>query len=239
MLSLASVAVVTQAETQVSIGVNVPGVSIGIHTPQYPQFVRVPRYPVYYAPQQSANLFFYDGLYWAYQRDDWYSSAWYDGPWQAVGRQRVPLYVLRVPVRYYRDPPSYFHGWRPDAPPRWGEHWGNDWQQQRSGWDQWNHNAMPPPAPLPRYQRRYSGQRYPQGEQQQDLQGRNYPYQPRDADRRDQPPPAKAHSNEGRSGDQDKPRQVGPGPGNSQGNGKAKGHDKDRDDDSSGQQRKK
>ena len=48
-------------------------------------------------------------------------------------------------------------GWRADAPPRWGDHWGNDWQQRRSGWDRWDHRIAPAPAPLPVYQRRYSG----------------------------------------------------------------------------------
>jgi hypothetical protein len=249
MLSLALGAVVSQAETQVSIGISVPGVSIGINTPRYPQFVRVPSYPVYYAPQQGANLFFYDGQYWAYQRDNWYSSSWYDGPWYAVGPQRVPLYVLRIPVRYYRDPPNYFRGWRPDAPPRWGEYWGNDWQQQRSGWDRWNRSTMPAPAPLPRYQRQYSGERYPKVEQQQDLHGRNYRYQPRDAGVREQVrerAPQRGNENraQGRSEAQDVRRQEGParggGEGRGQGNGKTKGHDKDREDsDAPGQPRKK
>ncbi|MDP1900809.1 MAG: hypothetical protein Q8K96_10195 [Rubrivivax sp.] len=177
-----SLGAASQAETQVSIGVSVPGVSIGIHMPAYPQFVRVPNYPVYYAPGLQANYFFYDGLYWVYQQDNWYSSSWYDGPWYAVGPQAVPLYVLRVPVRYYRNPPPHFDGWRRDAPPRWGEHWGDDWQRQRSGWDRWNRRAAPAPAPLPVYQRQYSGERYPRIEQQQALQGRNYRYQPRDAE---------------------------------------------------------
>lgn len=71
--------------------------------------------------------------------------------------------------------------WRSDAPPRWGDHWGHDWEQRRSGWDRWNRNAVPAPAPLPAYQRQYSGERYPrQVEQQQSLQQRNYRYQPHD-----------------------------------------------------------
>ena len=41
----------------------------------------------------------------------------------------------------------------------------NDWQHQRSGWDEWNHNSVPRPAPLPTYQRQYSGNRYPSYEQ--------------------------------------------------------------------------
>ena len=147
----------------------------------YPELVRVPGYPVYYAPRLSANFFFYDGLYWVYRDDSWYASSWYNGPWGPVGREAVPPFVLRVPVRYYRQPPSYFQGWRPDAPPRWGEHWGHEWERSRSGWDRWNRRSVPAPAPLPVYQRGYSGQRYPQQvEQQHEVRDRNYRYQPRE-----------------------------------------------------------
>jgi hypothetical protein len=87
-----------------------------------------------------------------------------------------------VPVRYYRHPPKYFHGWRADAPPHWGEHWGSDWEQQRSGWNQWNRHSGPPPAPLPAYQRNYSGDRYPVAPQQQyAIRSEKYRYQPREA----------------------------------------------------------
>lgn len=169
------------AQVSVGIGIALPGVSIGIQVPAYPQLVRVPGYPVYYAPQLASNFFFYDGMYWVYQDDRWYASAWYDGPWGLVDPQAVPLFVLRIPVRYYRSPPPYFQPWRADAPPRWGEHWGRDWEQQRHGWDRWNHRAVPAPAPLPTYQRRYSQDRYPkQIEQQQQLHNQNYRHRPRD-----------------------------------------------------------
>jgi hypothetical protein len=137
------------AVAQVSIGISMPGVSIGINMPVYPQLVRVPNYPVYYAPQVQANYFFYDGMYWVYQQDNWYASSWYNGPWGLVSPQAVPVYVLRIPVRYYRNPPMYFRGWQADAPPRWNEHWGHDWSRQRSGWDHWDRRAAPAPAPLP------------------------------------------------------------------------------------------
>lgn len=169
------------AAVQVSIGIGLPNVSIGINLPAYPQLVRVPGYPVYYAPRLEANFFFYDSMYWVYQDDNWYASSWYNGPWGLVGPGAVPVYVLRIPVRYYRQPPAYFREWRPDAPPRWGDHWGRDWEQRRSGWDRWNRRAAPPPAPLPVYQRQYSGDRYPrQVKQQQELHEKNYRYQPRD-----------------------------------------------------------
>ena len=169
------------AAAQVSIGIGMPGVSIGINMPVYPEFVRVPNYPVYYAPRVNSNYFFYDGMYWVYQQDNWYASSWYNGPWALVAPDVVPVYILRVPVRYYRQPPAYFHGWRSDAPPRWDEHWGNSWQQNRQGWNNWNRNAAPAPAPLPTYQRQYSGNRYPGLEQQRTIQSQNYRYQPRDA----------------------------------------------------------
>ncbi len=170
---------VAPAAAQVSVGLAVPGVSIGIDVPVYPQLVPVPGYPVYYAPQLNSNYFFYDGAYWVYDQDNWYSSAWYNGPWNLVSPDLVPLFVLRVPVSYYRRPPVYFRGWRSDAPPRWGEHWGRSWEQRRRGWDHWNRGSVPRPAPLPIYQRQYSGNRYPRGEQQRTLQSQNYRYQQR------------------------------------------------------------
>ena len=169
------------AAVQVSIGIGLPNVSIGINLPAYPQLVVVPGYPVYYAPHMQANYFFYDGMYWVFQGDNWYVSSWYNGPWWFVEPYAVPVYVLRVPVRYYRQPPTYFRGWRPDAPPRWGNHWGRNWEQHRSGWDKWDRSAVSAPAPLPAYQRQYSGDRYPhQVEQQRQLQQERYRYQPRD-----------------------------------------------------------
>lgn len=171
----------TSAVAQVSIGIGLPNVSIGINVPVYPQLVLVPGYPVYYAPGVDSNYFFYDGMYWVYQDDNWYASSWYNGPWALVSPEAVPVYILRVPVRYYRRPPAYFGGWGRDAPPRWGEHWGHDWEQRHSGWDRWNRRAAPPPAPLPVYQRQYSGNRYPPAEQQRILHSQRYQYQPRDA----------------------------------------------------------
>ncbi len=169
------------AANQVSIGIGLPHVSIGINLPAYPHLVRVPGYPVYYAPQMTANYFFYDGMYWIFHGDNWYASSWYNGPWSFVQPDYVPVYILRVPVRYYRKPPTYFRGWRADAPPRWRENFGRDWEQRRPDWDKWNRRAAPAPAPLPSYQRQYSKDRYPrQMEQQHELQQQKYRYQPRD-----------------------------------------------------------
>ena len=173
---------VTAANAEISIGIALPGVSIGVNMPIYPQLVRVPGYPVYYDPRADSNYFFYDGLYWVYQGDNWYASSWYNGPWELTDPYAVPLFVLRVPVRYYRQPPTYFRGWRADAPPRWDDHWGHEWEQRRSGWDRWDRRSAPAAAPLPTYQRQYSGARYPRAEEQQHaIRSQNYRYQPHEA----------------------------------------------------------
>jgi len=172
----------TPGVAQVSIQIGLPGINIGINQPVYPQLVQVPGYPVYYDPGAASNYFFYDGMYWVFQGDSWYASSWYNGPWALVSPRYVPVFILRVPVTYYRHPPAYFRGWQPSGPPRWGEHWGNDWERQRQGWDRWDHGSAPRPAPLPVYQKQYSGTRYPRAEQQQELHREKYSYQTRDAE---------------------------------------------------------
>lgn len=207
------------AEVRIGIGIWTPNVSIGINLPTYPQLVPVPGYPVYYAPQLQANYFFYDGMYWIYSDDNWYASYWYNGPWGSVEPYDVPLFVLRIPVRYYRSPPVYFRGWRLNAPPRWGHHWGPDWERQRSGWDRWQRSSAPARAPLPAYQRKYSGERYPrQVEQQRELHKQQYRYQPKDPVIRKhfQPRFEQRAPEPAQRGRQEEPRRLAPRPEESQ-----------------------
>lgn len=160
-------------------------VNIDLNLSLFPELVPVPGYPVYYAPAIDSNYFFYDGRYWLFDDDDWYVSTWYNGPWEYVEPDFVPLYVLRIPVRYYRRPPPYFRGWYYDAPPRWGYHWGHDWERRHYDWDKWDRRHVPARAPLPQYQRDYSRDRYPDRDEQREIRERNYRYQPRDAERHD------------------------------------------------------
>lgn len=167
------------ADVSIGIGIGTPHVSIGINLPVFPRLVPVPGYPVYYAPRVSANYFFYDGMYWVFWNDAWYASDWYNGPWWLVEPEFVPLFILRIPVRYYVEPPVYFRHWHSHAPPRWGEHWGPRWEERRRGWDHWKRGSVPARAPIPVYQRRYSGDRYPRFEEQRELRSRHYRYEPR------------------------------------------------------------
>ena len=170
------------AFAQVGVNIGIGAVNVGINVPVYPRLVRIPGYPVYYDPALSANYFFYDGLFWVFSDGNWYDSAWYDGPWDLVEPLDVPQFVLLIPVRYYRSPPVFFRGWARDEPPRWGAHWGGDWERRREGWDHWNRSSVPAPAPLPVYQRQYSGGRYPRSvEQQQSIRSQNYNFRPHDA----------------------------------------------------------
>ncbi len=169
------------AQTNLNVGVEYSSESIGIDILAYPELYAVPGYPVYYAPSLGTNYFFYDGMYWVYQNDYWYMGSWFDGPWLIVDPLDVPQFILRIPVHYYRQPPFYFSQWMPEAPPHWGEQWGADWEQQRRGWDSWNQFTVPPPAPLPNYQRQYSGARYPRFmAQQREIEMQHYRYRPRE-----------------------------------------------------------
>jgi hypothetical protein len=153
--------------------------SIGVDLFDYPEMELIPGYPVYYAPQLQMNYFFYDGKYWVFQDDNWYESSWYDGPWWLVDPDDVPDFILRIPVQYYLEPPAFFFGWIDIDPPHWGEHWGHDWDRRRHGWDKWDHHTHLKAAPLPVYQREYSGDKYPREvELQRELQQKNYRYQP-------------------------------------------------------------
>lgn len=180
VVSLLLAAPLGATEAQVSIQIGVPSLAIVFRQPHYPTLVAVPGHPVYYDPNANGNYFFYDGMYWVYEGDNWYASDWFDGPWAVVNPQVVPVFLLRVPVVYYRHPPAYFRGWHANSPPRWGEHWGSTWERQRGGWDRWDRRQVPAPAPLPAYQRQYSGDRYPHAEQQRALRNQNYRHEPRD-----------------------------------------------------------
>lgn len=178
-----------------ALGLTVGGTSfasadVRIHLSFFPDLVPVPGYPVYYAPGVEANFFFYDGMYWLYDDDGWYMSNWYDGPWEYVDPDDVPLFVLRVPLRYYRAPPAYFWGGYRDAPPRWGHYWGPGWERNHRDWDRWDRRRIPPPAPLPTYQRSYPRDRYPDRNEQREIHERNYPN----------------HSNYSRDGDRSRER---------------------------------
>ncbi|GEM_PF-1134997 len=157
-------------------------VSIGIDLPVFPRLEVIPNYPVYYAPSVRANYFFYDGLFWDFNVEDgyWYSSSWYNGPWVFVEPVYVPQVILVIPYRYYRVRPRYWSGWDNDRPPRWGNHWGPQWESSRHDWEHWDRGRSYAAAPLPVYQKKYDKNHYPAPSQQITIRNERYRYEPKD-----------------------------------------------------------
>ena len=167
------------------------GVELGIHLSSYPDLVLIPGMPVYYDPRIIANYFFYEGAFWVFEDDDWYQSDWYNGPWARVPRDEVPVFLLRIPVRYFHRPPLYFRPWALEMPPRWALRWGREWEHRHRGWDRWDRRLPPPPpAPLPFYQQDFPRERYPYApEMQRRLHERHYRYRPPQPPATPPPPP--------------------------------------------------
>lgn len=115
-----------------SAGTGHAGVSVdlGIHLGAPPQFEQVPETPVSYAPSVGANLFLYDGQYFAFKGGVWLASPGYQGPWSEVPPQYVPRPILAVPVRYYHERPREWSQWHREAAPRWAPTWGNRWEDR-------------------------------------------------------------------------------------------------------------
>jgi hypothetical protein len=107
-------------------------VDLGIHLGSPPQFQQVPETPVSYAPGVGANLFLYDGQFFAFRGGVWFGGPGYNGPWSEVRPEYVPRPILAVPVRYYHERPREWAHWRHEAAPRWGSTWGNRWEERRA-----------------------------------------------------------------------------------------------------------
>jgi len=93
-----------QADAQVSVNVNLGPPPVIFAAP--PRVVVVPQSPVYYAPDTSYNVFFYEGRYYSFHNGGWFLATSHGGPWALVPVDRVPRHVLAVPVKYYKIPPG-------------------------------------------------------------------------------------------------------------------------------------
>ena len=124
-----AVACLTVEPVQAQVHVN-----IGINLPAPPQWVVVPGLPVYYAPGAPADVFQYNGQCYVFADGGWYVGPGHRGPWIAVAPPYVPAPLLRVPVRYYHEPPGHWREWRHEEPPRWEHDYGHEWDKHREGW---------------------------------------------------------------------------------------------------------
>ena len=92
------------AEAQVSVNVNIGPPPVIFAAP--PRVLVVPNTPVYYAPDTTYNVFFYEGRYYSFHNGAWFLAGSHGGPWAFVPPERVPRPVVMVPVRYYKIPPG-------------------------------------------------------------------------------------------------------------------------------------
>ena len=109
---LLSGASATAADVKIQLGLGVP--PLVLTAP--PQLVVVPGTPVYYAPDVSANLFFYNGRYYTVANGVWSMAPDYTGPWAVIQIGQVPAPVAAVPVEYYKIPPGQL---KKHGPPPW------------------------------------------------------------------------------------------------------------------------
>lgn len=93
----------SNAEVNVSITVPLPGLVISAP----PAMVVIPGTYVYYPPDVTADVFFYQGYWYRPYRGRWYAARGYNGPWKFMAINRVPRPLLRVPPSYRRIPPGY------------------------------------------------------------------------------------------------------------------------------------
>jgi hypothetical protein len=108
------------SDVKINIGLGVPPMVLTAP----PQLVVVPGTPVYYAPDVSANLFFYKGRYYTVANGVWSRAPAYNGPWAVIQIGQVPAPVVAVPVEYYKIPPGQLkkHGPLPWAGQGHGKH---------------------------------------------------------------------------------------------------------------------
>jgi len=116
------------AEVNVNIGVFAPPPPVVIPGPPAMAVIPATRY-VYYAPEGSVGLFFYQGCWWRPHDGRWFRAHSYKGPWRYIDNNHTPTPILRLPADYRKVPPGHYkvtHG-------QMQKHWKH-WERHRH-WD--------------------------------------------------------------------------------------------------------
>ena len=154
---------VTPATAQVSIGIGLPGVSIGINLPVYPQLVRGAGLPGLLRAASEFELLLLRRHVLGLPGDNWYASSWYNGPWGLVARRpcRCSSCASRCATTGARRRTST------DGGPTRRRVGASTGATTGSSIEADGTSGIATPrrrrAPLPTYQRQYSGNRYPHG----------------------------------------------------------------------------
>lgn len=88
----------------INVNINLGPPPIVVANP--PAVVMVPDSRVYFVPDPTIDIFFYDGYWWSPRGNRWYRARAYRGPWVVVRASIVPSAVIYMPrdyrVRYAR-----------------------------------------------------------------------------------------------------------------------------------------
>ncbi len=121
------------APTSAGAGV---GVNFNINVGPPPVFVEppadlvlIPGTGVYFVPGFSADIFFFDGFWWAPRGPAWYRAGSPRGPWIVAEPRFVPRPLFRVP-RNYR---ARFEHERHVPYGQWRREHGDHWSERTHG----------------------------------------------------------------------------------------------------------
>jgi len=117
------------AEVNVSVSIPLPGLVI----PVPPLMAVIPGTYVYYPPDVSENIFFYQGHWYRPHREGWFIAKGYNGPWRSVAVGHVPRAVVNIPHGYRGMRPQYDRISHDDMRKNW-----RGWERERH-WDHDEH----------------------------------------------------------------------------------------------------
>ncbi|NLT66822.1 MAG: hypothetical protein GXX84_09480 [Acidobacteria bacterium] len=111
-----------------------------------PAVVMVPNSRVYFVPDPTIDIFFYDGYWWSPRGTRWYRAKSYRGPWVVIGASVVPSAVVYMPrnyrVRYARAKRIEYVQWTRNRS-RWErDNWKahRQWEKERE--KEWKKTAQ-------------------------------------------------------------------------------------------------
>jgi len=100
-----STPLIGEARVNVNIGIALPPLAFA----GPPDVVVVPGAAYVYMVPDVLGLYFYGGFWYRIHEGRWYRSNLYSGPWNYVGRSRVPRDIMNIPPNYYTHFPPGYH----------------------------------------------------------------------------------------------------------------------------------
>ncbi|MBI4849703.1 MAG: hypothetical protein HY808_14230 [Nitrospirae bacterium] len=92
------------AEVNVNINIGPPPV---FAIPAPPEVIVIPGTYVYFVPDIDVDIIFYHGYWYRPHRDHWYRAGSYNGPWDYIVRERMPVVILNLPPDFRHKPPRH------------------------------------------------------------------------------------------------------------------------------------